>query len=80
LGEADVGDELRSEIEVTGIAEQQLQPVCEADDESRLGDSGEINLGKTDLGAASVGRGGVGYFGHDPRKYTILKAVGRRSN
>jgi len=59
LDEADGGDELCGEIEITGIAQQQLQPVGETDDEPWLGDSGEIDLGKTEVGTGSAGRGGV---------------------
>jgi len=59
LDEADGGDELRSKIEITGIAQQQLQPVSETDDEPWLGEPREINLGKTEVGAGCVGWGGV---------------------
>ena len=39
--------------------EQQLKLVGKSDDELRLGNSREIDLGKTEGGAGCVGRGGV---------------------
>jgi hypothetical protein len=59
LDEADGGDEFCREIEITGVGQQQLQPIGETDDEPWLGNSGKIDLGKTEVDTGSVGRGGV---------------------